>query len=219
MLFSAILLAASAVVAKPTLQTRQATAKAYASNQDLSLKLSEVDAPVKDASNPGDGATWDLTVDDSDAGHKQTIKGFGGTVTDATVIVINALPSDQRSKLLKELLTDEGVNFSFLRHTIGASDLSPPPASTYDDNNNEADPNLDNFGLGDSGVAMAKMLAEMKGINPDATILGSSWSPPGWMKVSRVSPHHPSSYATDLLLCLCYILADEVVWVEIDWCD
>ena len=66
---------------------------------------------------------------------------------------------------------------------------------------------------------MAKMLAEMKGINPDATILGSSWSPPGWMKVSRVSPHHPSSYATDLLLCLCYILADEVVWVEIDWCD
>lgn len=169
----------------PTIRARQSSAQAFASNENLSLRLSEVDAPIQGPGSPS-GATWDLTINDSSSGHKQTITGFGGTVTDATVTVINSLPGDQRSQLLRELVTPDGANFGFLRHTIGASDLSAPPAYTYDDNNNQADPNMDAFGLGDRGIAMAEMLAEMKDLNSDSYILGSAWSAPGWMKVNRV---------------------------------
>ncbi|KAG9255681.1 family 30 glycoside hydrolase [Emericellopsis atlantica] len=179
---------ATQAVASPTgattLHARQSAAKAYASNENLSLRLSEVDAPIQGAGNPS-GATWDLTINDTPSGHKQTVNGFGGTVTDATVTVINSLPDDQRSKLLQELVTSDGANFSFLRHTIAASDLSGPPAYTYDDNGNNADPNMDGFALGDRGVAMAELLAELKGLNGDAYILGSAWSAPGWMKENR----------------------------------
>lgn len=185
MLFSTLALVTQALAvtaAKPSLKTRQSGARAWASSSNLSLRLTEIDAPVSGSGSPPPGSgTWDLTIDDTPAGHKQTIRGFGGTVTDATVTVINALPSAQRSQLLRELLTDEGAHFSFLRHTIGASDLSAPPAYTYHDG--------DGFGLGDRGVAMAELLAEMKGINSDSLVLGSAWSAPGWMKVSRVS--HP----------------------------
>lgn len=191
MLFSALVIAAQALAVsagRPVLTSRQSGARAYASNSNLSLRLTEVDAPVSGpGSPPGGSGTWELSIDDTPAGHKQTIRGFGGTVTDATVTVINALPANQRSNLLRELLTTDGANFAFLRHTIGASDLSGPPAYTYDDNNNQPDPDMNGFNLGDRGVAMAELLAEMKGINPDALVLGSAWSAPGWMKESRVS--------------------------------
>lgn len=191
MLFSILALAAQALAvpaSEPVLESRQSgQARAYASNRNLSLRLSEVAAPVLNGSPPPGSGTWDLTIDDTTAGHKQTIRGFGGTVTDATVTVINSLPAAQRSRLLRELVTPDGANFAFLRHTIGASDLSAPPAYTYDDNNGQADPNMGAFGLGDRGTAMARLLAELKGLNPRALVLGSAWSAPGWMKQNRVS--------------------------------
>ncbi|KAI1637776.1 putative beta-1,6-glucanase Neg1 [Biscogniauxia mediterranea] len=186
MLFTVFaLMAGQALSAPPGLKTRQNSAQAFASSSDLTYKLSEIDAPVMGTGTPS-GSTWNLTIDDTSSGHKQTIDGFGGTVTDATVTVINALPADTRSKLLRELLTSDGANFKLLRHNIGASDLSAPPAYTYDDNNGEADSDLSGFGLGDRGEALADLLAEIKGIQSDATFLGSPWSAPGWMKLNRV---------------------------------
>lgn len=183
----ALVAQALAVSADPTLTERQSGARAFATNQNLSLRLSEIAAPVSGPGNPNGLGTWELTINDTPSGQKQTVKGFGGTVTDATVTVINALPAAARSRLLRELLTTDGARFSLLRHTIGASDLSAPPAYTYDDGNGQADPNMNNFSLGDRGSAMARLLAEMKRINPSALILGSTWSAPGWMKLSRVS--------------------------------
>ncbi|KAF2154519.1 glycoside hydrolase family 30 protein [Myriangium duriaei CBS 260.36] len=183
-IISLICVLSSVAQASPLIQRRQSGAQAFASNRDLSLKLSPIDAPVRTSTQPSSDGHWVLNVDDTPSGYKQTVRGFGGSVTDATVTVINALRSDQRSQLLNELLTSAGANFAFLRHNIGASDLASPPAYTYDDSNGQADPQLNNFGLGDSGVALAKILAEMKRIKPSATILGSSWSAPGWMKQS-----------------------------------
>ncbi|KAK8030241.1 glucan endo-1-6-glucosidase BGN16.3 [Apiospora rasikravindrae] len=172
--------------AATNLDSRQQTggAKAFASSSDGKYKLSNIDAP---RSPPPSGASqWKLSIDDSPAGHRQQITGFGAAVTDATVSVINSLPADQRAKLLRELMTSEGADFGLLRHTIGASDLSAPPAYTYDDTDgNVEDKDLAKFGLGDRGNAMAEMLAEMKRLKPELTILGSPWAPPAWMQLDR----------------------------------
>ncbi|KAI1802077.1 glycoside hydrolase family 30 protein [Daldinia bambusicola] len=189
MLFGVLTLLAGQVLANPLYlsnKARQASPQAYVSSSDLKYKLSPVDAPVSGKGNPGDTSTWSLNIDDTEAGYKQKINGFGGSVTDATVTVIGALSDDKRSQLLRELVTPDGANFGLLRHTIAASDLSGPPAYTYDDSNGNADPELSNFYLGDRGTAMAKLLSEIKGIRSDVTIFGSSWSAPGWMKLNRV---------------------------------
>ncbi|KAI8628386.1 glycoside hydrolase family 30 protein [Xylariaceae sp. FL1651] len=187
MLFSVLtLLAAGQALAAPsTLKSRLAAPAAYVTTSDLSHKLSPAAAPVS-GTGTGGSSTWSLTVDDTASGHKQTIIGFGGSVTDATVTVMNALSADKRNQLLNELLTSAGADFSFLRHTIAASDLSGPPAYSYDDAGGNADPNLQSFNLGDRGTAMAKMLATMRSIKPSLTILGTPWSAPGWMKLNRV---------------------------------
>ncbi|KAI0469155.1 glycoside hydrolase family 30 protein [Xylaria cf. heliscus] len=182
------LLAASQALAAPSASTvkgRAAAPAAYVTTSDLSHKLSSAAAPVS-GRGTGGSSTWDLTIDDTASGRKQTIIGFGGSVTDATVTVMNALPADKRNQLIRELLTQDGADFSFLRHTIASSDLSGPPAYTYDDASGKADPNLGSFGLGDRGTAMAKMLATMRSVKSSLTILGSPWSAPGWMKLNRV---------------------------------
>lgn len=191
MLFSALTILLGHALAAPStlsVEADQAAAQAYTSTSDLKYKLGAIDPPISGTGNPGDASTWSLSIDDTETGYKQKISGFGGSVTDATVTVINALSSDQRSQLLKELLTSDGANLSLLRHTIAASDLSGPPAYTYDDNSNNADPSLSGFNLGDRGTAMANLLKEIKGVRPDVTIFGSPWSAPGWMKLNRVGP-------------------------------
>lgn len=163
-----------------------ASASAYASSSDGSLKLSSVAAPVQGAGSPGSESTWQLNIDDTSSGYKQTITGFGGAVTDATVTSFNTLSASTLNQLLNELMTPAGANFALMRHTIGASDLSGDPAYTYDDNGGSADPNLNGFNLGDRGNAMATMLAQMKSLQSSLKIFGSPWSAPGWMKLNGV---------------------------------
>ncbi|KAH8692100.1 putative beta-1,6-glucanase Neg1 [Talaromyces proteolyticus] len=158
------------------------TAAAYSSNSNGTYTLSSVPAPVRGNISHASMRAWQLSIDDTPSGHKQTITGFGAAVTDATVASFNTLPFRTRLQLLDELMTPFGADFSLMRHTIGASDLSGNPAYTYDDNGGIEDKLLLNFNLGERGLAMALMLATMKSLQPNMKILGSSWSPPGWMK-------------------------------------
>lgn len=173
-----------AMPSEPAHSPRAAGAQAYASNQAGNYKLTSIAAPVQGNGSPG-SSTWNLSIDDSSNGYKQTIVGFGAAVTDATVTAFNELSASTLSQLLNELMTGAGASFSLMRHTIGASDLSGDPAYTYDDNGGNADPGMTGFNLGDRGTAMATMLAQMKGLNSNLQIFGSPWSAPGWMKLNN----------------------------------
>lgn len=177
-----------ALLATPGLVAAAIQPQAYASSADGRYKLSSYSAPVRGTGSPGSTSTWKLTIDDTPSGRKQTIKGFGAAVTDSTVSVFNALPSSQRTALLNTLMTPSGANFAMMRHTIASSDMSANPSYSYDDSttNGVNDLSLANFNLGDRGSAMASLLAEMRRLQPGLTIIGSPWSPPGWMKLNRV---------------------------------
>ena len=168
------------------LKARQSSAQAYASSSDLSLALSPYNVPTLNGGNQGSVTkTWQLTVDDTDAGKKQAVTGFGAAITDSTVSVFNALPSSLQSQLLQDLFTSNGVDFSLMRHTIASSDLSPN-AYTYDDANGQVDTGFNYFNLGDSGNAMTAFIARAKAVQPEFTLLGTPWAPPGWMQLDGV---------------------------------
>ncbi|OBT84343.1 hypothetical protein VE02_07266 [Pseudogymnoascus sp. 03VT05] len=157
----------------------------WATSSDGVYKLSSFEAPVKGAGNPGSGSTWELQVDDTSSGHKQSITGFGAAVTDATVSSFSALSASQKTALLADLLTtsiDDGVAFSIFRHTIAASDLSGN-VYAYSD---AIDPDLANFDLKIEGKDMLSWLSQFKAINSAIKVVGSVWSPPGWMKLNGV---------------------------------
>ncbi|KAL9084104.1 MAG: hypothetical protein Q9159_005399 [Coniocarpon cinnabarinum] len=145
----------------------------------------EIIADAPGAGNANGASTWNLTLDDSTAGHLQTISGgFGAAITDATVQTFNSLPADTLTTLLNDLFSADGLGFTLMRHTIGSSDLSAKEY-TYDDASSP-DPDLTNFGLTDNGNAMAKLIASIRSVQSSLTLLGSVWSPPGWMKLNGV---------------------------------
>ena len=178
-----IILASTEALASSTLGGR-AGASAWCSSADGQYKLSQIDGPALGANNPGLD-NWKFTISEK-SGLKQIIKGFGACVTDGTVTAFNRLSEDARSALLRDLMSPEGLNFNLMRHTIASSDLSADPAYSYDDHGGSVDTSLSGFNLGDRGNAMVSMLAEMRRLQPDLTILGSPWAPPGWMQLDGV---------------------------------
>lgn len=193
------------VAASTSLAVRSISPRAIVSSNDGQYKLSNYTAPTLGAGNAGSiNSTWSLSIDDTASGHKQQLTGFGAAVTDATVSAFSLLPAAQQTALLNDLFSPtKGIGFSLMRHTIAASDLSSDVYSY--DNVSAPDVPLAHFNLTSEGSAMVTWLHRMRAINPAMRLLGSVWSPPGWMKLNGVqsgttvnnnlNPVYSSSYA------------------------
>ena len=55
---------------------------------------------------------------------RQTIDGFGGSLTESSAFVLACLTPEQRQAILEELYGEKGANFTVTRTQIGASDFS-----------------------------------------------------------------------------------------------
>ncbi len=114
----------------------------------------------------------------------QSVDGFGYTLTGGSAEVINSLITSKKQELLQELFgsTANSIGISYLRISIGASDLNATPF-TYDDMPaGQTDESLSNFSLAPDMTNLVSLLKEILAINPNIKILGSPWSPPVWMK-------------------------------------
>lgn len=119
----------------------------------------------------------------------QTMDGFGFTLTGGSAYLINKLPANQKDALLKELFSTKGnsIGISYLRISIGASDLDAR-VFTYDDlPAGETDKELKKFSLAPDKENLIPVLQQILKINPDIKILGSPWTPPVWMKTNNSS--------------------------------
>ncbi|HEU0063792.1 MAG TPA: glucosylceramidase, partial [Flavisolibacter sp.] len=124
----------------------------------------------------------DITVDSTQT--YQSIDGFGFTLTDASASLISGLPASMQTDLLKELFATDSnsISISYLRVSVGASDLSAS-VYTYDDMpSGQTDSTLQNFSLRKDQSNVVDVLKKILAINPSIKILGSPWTPPVWMK-------------------------------------
>jgi glucosylceramidase len=134
----------------------------------------------------GDNDQPTITVDDSKK--YQQIDGFGFTLTGGSATLINKLATSAKKQLLNELFSTKanGIGVSYLRISIGASDLNAD-VFTYDDMpRGVTDPTLVKFSLTkDADVIL--LLKEILTVNPRIKILGSPWTAPSWMKTNEDS--------------------------------
>ena len=114
----------------------------------------------------------------------QAIDGFGYTLTGGSAQVINQLEASKKQELLQELFgaTASSISVSYLRISIGASDLNAAPFSYDDMPDGQTDPGLVNFSLNFDKVDLIPLLKEILVINPAIKIMATPWSPPVWMK-------------------------------------
>lgn len=119
----------------------------------------------------------------------QTVDGFGFTLTGGSAYVINQLSSTDKANLLQELFGSgsTSIGISYLRISIGSSDLNASVFSYDDMPAGQTDVNLANFSLNNDMTDLIPVLKQILAINPNIKILGSPWSPPTWMKDNNSS--------------------------------
>lgn len=125
-----------------------------------------------------------LTVEVNENQTFQTIDGFGYSLTGGSAFVINQLDKVQKKKLLQELFgkKKDSISISYLRISIGASDLNFAPFTYNDLSEGETDLELKKFSLSMDEKHLIPLLQEILRINPKLKIMGSPWSAPLWMK-------------------------------------
>lgn len=114
----------------------------------------------------------------------QTIDGFGFALTGGSAEHLIKMSAEARSEILHEVFgTDgNGIGVSYIRLTIGASDLNSFVFSYNDVPEGKTDFELRKFDLGQDKKDVIPVMKEILAINPDIKILGSPWSAPAWMK-------------------------------------
>ncbi len=129
-----------------------------------------------------DNSKGTITIDPSTT--YQTIDGFGFSLTGGSAQHIAGMSTASRQAFLNEMFdSTNGIGVSYLRISIGASDLDATPFS-YDDlpSGVTSDNSLQYFSISKDQQTLIPILKQILQINPNIKIMGSPWSPPIWMK-------------------------------------
>src|SRR5512133_2885992 len=91
-----------------------------------------------------------------------------------------------RKELINDLFsrTDNHIGVSYIRLSIGSSDLNSFVFSYNDLENGQTDFSLEKFDLGQDKKDVIPVMKEILAIVPDIRIMASPWSPPTWMKTN-----------------------------------
>lgn len=151
----------------------------------------------------------------------QSIDGFGVALTGGSAYLINQLSSSDRKALLQELFTSDStfIGMSYLRISIGASDLDVTVFSYDDMPSGQTDIGLQRFSITPDNTHLIPVLKDIVALNPKIKILGSPWSAPAWMKSNEspkggsLKPEYYSEYANYFVK---YIKAMESQGIRID---
>ncbi|OUJ70554.1 glycoside hydrolase family 30 protein [Hymenobacter crusticola] len=129
------------------------------------------------------------TIEVNESQRFQTIDGFGYCLTGGSAMLLSKMGATERTALLKELFTTDGNNIgvSYLRVSIGASDLDDRVFSYDDLPEGQTDPELRQFSLAPDRPYLIPVLKQILKLQPSLKILGSPWSPPTWMKTNNNS--------------------------------
>ena len=143
---------------------------------------------------------------------KQKIIGFGGAITESSAFCYSLLPKEKQEKFLKEYFDN---NYSICRLCIGSSDFSLKSYSYA------TKKDLSDFSIAHDLKYVIPLIKDAQKLNPNIKFLASPWSPPAFMKTTKIlalgghlSPKYQILYAEYLTK---YILAYKEQGINIDF--
>lgn len=171
----------------------------WLTNPDKSALFAHQDKQLHFGSATNDNPV--IKIDDKQT--YQSMVGFGFALTGGSAMHIINMNAESRSKLLQDVFGTKGndIGVSYLRLSIGSSDLNDHVFSYDDLPEGQTDINMDKFDLGPDKKDVIPVMKEILAINPSIKILGSPWSPPKWMKTNddtrggRLKPEYYAAYA------------------------
>ena len=195
-----ILLSAILILGSISLRAQEErSVQFWLTTSDRSALLAPQEASLR-FSGSGDESP---AIDVNDMQRFQSIDGFGFALTGGSAQLLMRMESASRAALLKEIFkTDgKGIGVSYLRVSIGSSDMNDHVYSYDDVTQGQTDEKLAHFSLDPDRADVLPVLKEILTIRPEIKILGSPWSAPAWMKTNDLvkegflKPEYYGSYA------------------------
>ena len=151
----------------------------------------------------------------------QEVDGFGFSLTGGSAELMMKMTPESRSLLIEDLFSRQGehIGVSYIRLTIGASDLNSFVFSYNDLPEGETDFNLERFDLGQDKLDVIPVMKEILRIVPGIKIMASPWSPPTWMKTNgkvKAGSLKPECYDVYARYFVKYIRGMEKEGIRID---
>jgi len=186
------------------------TLAATAAAQDVSLYLTAPNRSALLALQPPIAFTTPTaasqTITINPAKTYQTIDGFGFALTGGSAQLLMHMDPAKRAALLQELFTrtGDGIGVSYLRLTIGSSDMNANVFSYDDLAPDQTDPDMAHFSLDPDRADVIPIMKQILAIDPKIKVLASPWSAPLWMKTNTAAqggvllPKYFPAYATYL---------------------
>ncbi|MDX9691645.1 MAG: glycoside hydrolase family 30 beta sandwich domain-containing protein [Acholeplasmataceae bacterium] len=115
----------------------------------------------------------------------QSMDGFGAAMTESSAYLFSNLTEEQRETVMSDLFSKEGINMSFVRIPMGASDFALDNYSYNDIPTDQTDLEMTQFSLSRDEQYVIPMLQIAKEKNPSLLLMGSPWSAPAWMKDTK----------------------------------
>jgi glucosylceramidase len=171
------------LLAPAGLLTAQTPIEAWVTNPDRSSLFQKSPDSIHFRTS---GARAPLIVIDP-AQQFQSIDGFGYALTGGSAELLMKMSPEPRARILRQTFASDAANLgvSYLRLTIGASDLNSVVYSYDDLPAGETDPTLARFDLGEDRKHVLPILKQILAIDPAIKILASPWSAPAWMKTNQ----------------------------------
>lgn len=172
---------ATAAYSVPTQNGTGPTISIVLTTDDQSLKMQPQAATNFTTGTAGGNVIY---VDESET--YQPIEGFGAAFTDSAAYLLNEVAQKSAlSSAMKDLFTRAGggIGLSFMRTPMAASDIARAQYS-YDDNNDQPDPTLENFSVAHDQADIIPIILQAQQLNPQMKLMANPWSPPAWMKTS-----------------------------------
>ncbi|MGC4055141.1 MAG: glycoside hydrolase family 30 beta sandwich domain-containing protein [Paludibaculum sp.] len=158
--------------------------ESWITNRDRSALFEKQSGPAAFQAN-GNARGPVIVVDPGQ--QMQSMDGFGFALTGGSAELLSKMSPQARAGVLRRVFGTEGdqIGVSYLRLTIGASDLNSFVFSYDDLAPGETDFELKKFDLGQDRKDVIPVLKEILAIAPGIKILGSPWSAPVWMKTNQ----------------------------------
>jgi glucosylceramidase len=168
------------IVCLPSVGAQTEAVSAWITNPDRSALLQHSSLQFAAARE----AIPQITIDSQK--NFRSINGFGFALTFGSAQLLARMSREKRATILRELFGDDGENvgLSYLRVSIGASDMNEGVYSYDDISEGQTDKELIHFSLAHDEADVIPILKEILSINPGIRILGSPWSAPAWMKTN-----------------------------------
>jgi glucosylceramidase len=203
-------------IAFPFLAHAQSDVSLWLTHPDRSV-LFQPQAPIPFTKSPATNQI--INVDTAKT--YQTIDGFGFALTGGSAQLIQHMDPAARAALLQNLFATNGdsIGVSYLRLTIGASDMNDHVFSYDDLPEGQTDTDMAKFSIEPDRADVIPVMKQILAINPHIQVLASPWSAPLWMKTSGMArggvlkPEYFAAYATYLVK---YIQAMKAEGITID---